>query len=127
MSKQQIDHQHRLGLAVAAATLGMTMGIQPSETFATPSQAEPTPNTSATQTPEPMRLAAVFAKYDGVDGESAKATQGPIQKPGAEFHKVEPAAVGYPGAAYPKVEQPAAGRPGAAYPKVEMPGAAMPK
>lgn len=127
MSKQQIDHQNRPRLAVAAATLGMTMGIAPSQTFATPSQAASNPTNSPTETPEPMRLTAVFAKYDGVDGESAKATQGSIQKPGTEFHKVEPAAAGYPGAGYPKVEQLAAGRPGAAYPKVEMPGAAMPK
>ena len=123
MSKQPLDHQHALRLAVAAATLGMSMGIQPSETLATPSQVEPNPNETATKTPEPIRLAGVFAKYDGVDGESAKA----VQKPGAEFHKVEPAAAGYPSAAYPKVEQPAAGRPGAAYPKVETPGTTIPR
>lgn len=140
MSKPERMHDHKLRVAVAAATLGMSMGIQPSQTLARPSQPGPSPNESAAATPEPMRLAAAFAKYDGVDGESDKAAQEvrgadqlkheavdrgsiPMQKPGAEFHKVEPAAVQRPGTAYPKVETPAAQRPSAAYPKVEAPGA----
>ena len=87
-----------LRLAMAAATLGMTMGISPGDTLAAPAYAiAETENTIPSE-----RVGAEFPK---------------VERPSAVFPKVE-----RPAAAFPKME-----KPGAEFPKVEMPGAAFPK
>ena len=126
---------HPLSLAVAAASLGMTMGINPSDVLATPEQVEKEAKVSTAVISETQRLAAVYVKIDGIKGESSDkkkknkptAAYPKVERPGTAFPKVE-----QPGAKFPKVEQPGVAfpkveNPAAAFPKVERPGAEFPK
>ena len=61
---------HSLNLAIAAASLGMTMGINPSDVRATPEQVERRVKEAVAITPGAQRLAAVYVKIDDIKGES---------------------------------------------------------
>ena len=107
MTKQKDKNQHSLRLAVAAATLGMSMGVNPGVVLASPTVAEPLPNEDVAQ--EPLQLAAGYVDYGEIDYQNAA----PM---GAR-----------PGAAYPKVEQPGGQyqnykQPGVQYDKHTQPG-----
>ena len=121
MSKQKDKSQYSLQLAVAAATLGMSMGVSPSIVLASP-------NAGVTQ--EPLQVSTLNVQQPGVqyDKHSQSGIDlSKVEQPGVQYDKhsqsgIDLSKVEQPGAAYPKVEQ-----PGAAYPKVEQPGAAYPK
>lgn len=105
-----------LRLAVAAAALGMTMGISPAAVLAVPAVAVGGDSATAT---EPLRLAAGYMKFDDIKGESQAGAM-PPNRPPAVFPKLE-----RPATAFPKVEMPSrpphpGARPPAAFPKVEM-------
>lgn len=127
---------HSLSLAVTAASLGMTMGINPSDVLATPEQVERGVKEDSAATTETQRLAAGFMKVDDIKGESLDREK-KHKKPIAVYPKVErPGAVspklGSPTAVFPKVERPGVefhkvGKPVAVFPKVEKPGAVFPK
>lgn len=126
-----------LRLAVAAATLGMTLGIPPASVL-------------AAAAPEPTPLERSYVDLDAPRGDDGAQKQKPVQvprrvgkpdvagheteKPTAVFPKVEmlketDSAEKRPGAQQHKVRKPAvaghkAERPVGAFPKVEKPGAA---
>jgi hypothetical protein len=131
-TSKPVRHARTLGLAVAAASLGMCIGISPGDVLGVSAQTEPTKNSIDS---EPQQLAAAFLKIDGVPGESN--TGGTPARPGRSIQKAEQPAASFPkveqpAASFPKVEQPAASfpkveRPGASFPKVEQPAASFPK
>lgn len=89
MNKQKDKKQHSLRLAVAAATLGMSMGVNPSVVLAGP-------DTGVAH--KSSQVAAATVDYGKID-HKAGSTMG--VKPGTAFPKVE-----QPGVQFPKVEQP---------------------
>ena len=105
MSKQKDKSQYSLQLAVAAATLGMSMGISPSIVLASPDT--------------------------GGEQESLQVSDPKVQQPGGVWPKIEQ--VQRPDTVFPKVEQVQqpevqnikfdnVQQPGAQFPKVEQPG-----
>jgi hypothetical protein len=105
MNRQKDKNQHSLRLAVATATLGMSMGVSPGVVLASPDMVS---------VQEPIQVAA--AKVD----------------PGRIDPKVVPAVDTRPGTVFPKLEQPGVQhykleQPGVQYPKVEQPGMQYPK
>ena len=132
MTKQKDKNQHSLRLAVAAATLGMSMGVNPGVVLASPTVAEPLPNEDVAQ--EPLQLAAGYVDYGEIDYQNAApmgagpdAAYPKVEQPGGQYQNYKQPGVQYPkveqpGVQYPKVEQ-----PGVQYPKVEQPGVQYPK
>lgn len=115
-------------LAVAAATLGMTIGISPCIVLANPwnpgqaDQSIPSAERFALKDSKAVDLittpGAGYAKFDGPGSKNLK-----IEQPGALFPKVEqPDAVFIKGETTQDVEKPAA-----VFPKVEQPSSAFPK
>jgi hypothetical protein len=117
-TSKPVRHARTLRLAMAAASLGMCIGISPGDVLAVSAQREPVEDSFRTK---PQQLAAAFPKIDGVSGES---NPGSIQtSPGQSIQSAE-----QPGASFPKVDRPAASfpkveQPGASFGKVEQPGA----
>jgi hypothetical protein len=114
MNKQKDKNQHSLHLAVAAATLGMSMGINPDTVLASPTLTVPLSNEDAGVAHEPLRLAAEYMDS------------------GNTGFQAEPQMDERPGLASPEVKQPGVRnfkffRPGTAFPKVEQPGVQFPK
>jgi len=110
MNKQKDKNQHSIRLAVAAATLGMSMGVAPGVVLA---------SSDTAVSNKPLQVAAT--KVNPAKGNrQVKPTLDTkpgvaypkIEKPGAQFDKYE-----RPGTQYWKYE-----RPGAQFPKVEQPG-----
>jgi hypothetical protein len=107
---------------MAAASLGMCIGISPGDVLAGSAQREPMKDSFNT---EPQHLAAAFPKFDGVDGESK--TDSIPTSPGQSIQSTEQPAASFPkvhrpAASFPKVEQ-----PGASYGKITQPGASFGK
>ncbi len=98
MNKQKDKNQYALRLAVAAATLGMSMGISPDVVLASP-------DTEVGQ--EPVRVAAANVDYGKIEHRTDPKAH---VKPGAVFPKVE-----HPGVQYEKFDQ-----PGVKFPKREI-------
>jgi len=132
---------HSLRLAVAAATLGMTMGVNPNDALAIPTQAEQLPIEAVSTEVAPgaanikddkvIRLAkkeapeAAFMKVE--KNEQPVTVPSTMERPGKVNHKVKqpgkiPQKRERPGKVYPKVEQ-----PGKVYPKMERPEKAFGK
>jgi hypothetical protein len=105
-TSKSVRHARTLRIAMAAASLGMCIGISPGDVLAVSAQREPIKDSFNT---EPQQLAAAFLKFDGVDGESK--TDSIPTRPGRSIQKAE-----QPGASFQKVEQPAA-----SFQKVEQP------
>ena len=114
MNKQKDKNKHSLHLAVAAATLGMSMGINPDTVLANPTLAVALSNENDGVAHEPLQLAAEY-----VDS-------------GKTGYQAEPQMDARPGLATPKVKQPGVKnfkffRPGTDFPKEEQPGVQYPK
>ncbi len=105
MNKQKDKNQYALRLAVAAATLGMSMGISPDVVLASP-------DTEVGQ--EPVRVAAANVDYGKIEHRTDPKAH---VKPGAVFPKVE-----HPGVQYEKFDQ-----PGVQNIKIDQPGVKFPK
>lgn len=111
-----------LRLAVAATTLGMTMGITPATVFG--ADEAPAPGESPSQVQEPRapgpKTGGAYMKFDDVKGESSARTPATrtqkfekIERPDAASHKSAQGAAASagasPNASFRKDEQPAAG------------------
>ena len=105
MNRQKDKNQHSLRLAVATATLGMSMGVSPGVVLASP-------DTGSVH--EPVKVAAANVDPGRINPQPTPAMDA---RPGTVFPKVE-----QPGVQHTKVEQ-----PGVQYPKVEQPGMQYPK
>ena len=110
MNKQKDKNQHSIRLAVAAATLGMSMGVAPGVVLA---------SSDTAVSDKPLQVAAAKVNPAKVNRQ-VKLTLD--TKPGVAYPKIETPGVQQhkvtnPGAQFFKYE-----RPGAQFPKVEQPG-----
>lgn len=103
-TSKPVRHARTLRLAMAAASLGMCIGISPGDVLAGSAQKEPIKDGFNT---EPQQPAPTFPKFDGVSGESK--TDSIATSPGQSIQSTE-----QPAASFPKVEQ-----PGTSFGKVE--------